>query len=70
VGPNRGSFTPDGRHALWGGSDFVIRMFRMTSTDQADRPASAAKPDLGNAAASRTDQDCVINTTLIGGNRR
>ena len=53
VGPNRGSFTPDGRHALWGGSDFVIRMFRMTSTDQADRPASAAKPDLRNAAASR-----------------
>jgi WD40 repeat protein len=53
VGPNRGSFTPDGRHALWGGSDFVIRMFRMTGTDQADRPASAAKPDLRNAAAAR-----------------
>jgi WD40 repeat protein len=53
VGPNRGSFTSNGRHALWGGSDFVIRMFRMASTDQADRPASAAEPASGKPAATR-----------------
>jgi WD40 repeat protein len=44
VGPNRGSFTPDGRHLLWGGSDFVIRMYRMNGTVGADRPASSAGP--------------------------
>ena len=53
VGPNRGSFTPDGRHALWGGSDFVIRMYRMSGTAGADRPASPAKPAPGTRAASR-----------------
>ncbi len=53
VSPLRGSFTPDGCHALWGGSDGVMRMYRITGSVQADRPASAAKPGLRNAAAAR-----------------
>jgi WD40 repeat protein/serine/threonine protein kinase len=51
-GPNRGSFTPDGRHALWGG-DRVIHMYRMSGTVQADRSASSAKSVHRRPAASR-----------------
>ena len=38
--PTRGSFTPDGRHAVWAGQDGVIRMYRLPAPDQgkADRP--------------------------------
>ena len=44
--PLRGSFTPDGRHAVWGGTDGVIRMYRLPAPDQAktDQPASPAPP--------------------------
>ncbi len=31
MGPLRGSFTPDGRHAVWTGYDAVIRMYRLSS---------------------------------------
>ncbi len=46
VSPNRGSFTPDGRHAVWGGADGVIRMYRLPAPDQdkADHPAPPAQP--------------------------
>jgi len=48
VGPTRGSFTPDGRHAVWPGSDGVIRMYRLASPnpDTVDRSAlpRATKP--------------------------
>jgi WD40 repeat protein/serine/threonine protein kinase len=53
VGPNRGSFTPDGRHALWGGNDFVIRMYRLTGALGAKLPAPPAKPAPGQSVASR-----------------
>ena len=44
--PGRGSFTPDGRHAVYGGSDGVIRMYRLPAPDQdkTDPPATPAKP--------------------------
>ena len=29
VAPTRGSFTPDGHHAVWGGWDGVVRMYRL-----------------------------------------
>ena len=44
VNPNRGSFTPDGQYALWGGMDGVVRMYRLNGPAQADRPASPAGP--------------------------
>jgi WD40 repeat protein len=43
VKPTRGSFTPDGRHAVEGGDDGVIRMFRLTSPGQ-DKAADANGP--------------------------
>jgi WD40 repeat protein len=30
VSPLKGSFAPDGRHAVWGGMDGVIRMYGLT----------------------------------------
>ncbi len=42
VEPTFGSFTPDGRHAVWGGTDGVVRMYRLNVPTQADRPAAAA----------------------------
>jgi WD40 repeat protein/serine/threonine protein kinase len=29
VSPTRGSFTPDGRYAIWGGSDGTVRVYRL-----------------------------------------
>ena len=40
VPPHRGSFAPDGRHAVWGGSDGVVRMYRLTEFDPANRPSA------------------------------
>jgi WD40 repeat protein len=37
VHPTHGSFTPDGRHAVWAGYDGVIRMYRLTVPVQANR---------------------------------
>jgi WD40 repeat protein len=44
--PIHGSFTPDGRHAIWTGSDGVIRMYRLSAPDKdkADPTAPPAKP--------------------------
>ncbi len=41
VPPNRGCFTPDGRHVVWGGNDGIVRMYRLTEFDPVNRPASA-----------------------------
>ena len=50
-GPNRGSFTPDGRHAVWPGQDGVIRMYRLPVPDQGktDLPAALAQPAAAKA---------------------
>jgi WD40 repeat protein/serine/threonine protein kinase/Tfp pilus assembly protein PilF len=39
VSPTRGSFTPDGRHAVWSGWDGVVRMYRLAEPTPADRIA-------------------------------
>jgi WD40 repeat protein len=46
VNPTRGSFTPDGRHAVWAGTDGVIRMYRLSAPDQvkADHAAAPTQP--------------------------
>jgi WD40 repeat protein/serine/threonine protein kinase len=36
VRPTRGAFNPDGRHVIWGGTDGVLRVYRLT--DLPDRP--------------------------------
>jgi WD40 repeat protein len=36
--PTRGSFGPDGRHAIWTGTDGVVRLYRLTPSDGIDRP--------------------------------
>ena len=36
-GNTSGSFTPDGRHAVWGGWDGVVRMYRLADHGPADR---------------------------------
>ncbi len=40
------SFTRDGRRTVWGGSEGVIRMYRLPAPDQdkADQPATPAEP--------------------------
>ncbi len=44
--PGRVAFTPDGRHAVYGGSDGVIRMYRLPAPvqDKTDPPVTPAKP--------------------------
>ncbi len=42
VTPLRGSFAPDGRHAVWGGSDGVVRMYRLTEFDKGNRTGTGA----------------------------
>jgi WD40 repeat protein len=44
VAPTRGAFTPDGRHAIWGGWDGVVRMYRVQKAPATTRAAAAAKP--------------------------
>jgi WD40 repeat protein/tetratricopeptide (TPR) repeat protein len=47
VPAHRGSFAPDGHHAVWGGSDGVVRMYRLTELDPSNRseaPARATDP--------------------------
>jgi hypothetical protein len=54
--PVFGCFTPDGRQAIWGGTDGVVRVYRLTHPDgstptvsaagQSDRPVVAASPGL------------------------
>ena len=44
VNPTRGSFTPDGRHAVWGGTDGVIRMYRLPAPNLGKADRSAAVP--------------------------
>ena len=43
--PTRGSFTPDGRHAVWAGEG-MIRMYRQSASDLAktDKPAPSPRP--------------------------
>ncbi len=38
----RGSFTPDSSHAVWGGYDGIIRMYRLMGTDQRSTKGAAA----------------------------
>jgi WD40 repeat protein/serine/threonine protein kinase len=33
VAPVRGSFAPDGRHVVWGGTDGIVRMYRLPGPD-------------------------------------
>jgi WD40 repeat protein/S1-C subfamily serine protease len=35
--PIRGSFTPDGRHAVWGGSDGLVRVYRLPEISKQER---------------------------------
>jgi WD40 repeat protein len=44
VAPVRGSFTPDGRHAVWPASDGVIRMYRLGPSNPATVERSARPP--------------------------
>jgi WD40 repeat protein len=41
VAPTRGSFTPDGEYATWGGSDGIVRVYRLTAEEA---PASPIIP--------------------------
>jgi WD40 repeat protein len=41
LAPTRGSFTPDGHHAVWGGWDGVVRTYRLPDTGAADRSFTA-----------------------------
>ncbi len=38
------AFSPDGRHAVWGGTDGLMRNYRLPATDddKADHPAAPA----------------------------
>jgi WD40 repeat protein/tRNA A-37 threonylcarbamoyl transferase component Bud32 len=42
--PTRGSFTPDGRYAVWPGNDGVVRMYRLTEPARADHPTASTPP--------------------------
>ena len=55
VFPTRGCFAPDGVHAVWPGSDGVVRLYRFTDSVQADRPEVPTTPAAtGSAASSKT----------------
>jgi WD40 repeat protein len=43
VGPTRGAFTPDGRHAAWPGTDGVVRLYRLPAPAAAQPPAHAER---------------------------
>jgi WD40 repeat protein len=43
--PTRGTFTPDGRRAVWCGSDGIVRMYRFSAADGADRGRAPVQPD-------------------------
>jgi serine/threonine protein kinase/WD40 repeat protein len=45
VHPLQGCFTPDGLHAVWTGSDAVIRIYRINKAAQEQRSASPNAPD-------------------------
>jgi eukaryotic-like serine/threonine-protein kinase len=45
ISPTRGSFSPDSRNAVWGGTDGVVRLYRLPAFDGADRPTTPAQPD-------------------------
>ncbi len=42
--PSRGSFCPDSRNAVWGGTDGVVRLYRLRTINGADQPAAPAQP--------------------------
>jgi WD40 repeat protein len=42
--PTRGAFSSDGRHAVWGGADGVVRLYRLPEPDGANPPAAPAQP--------------------------
>ncbi len=48
--PTRGSFSPDGRHAVWTGTDGVVRLYELTPLDEAGRP-TPARPDAAGSPA-------------------
>ena len=41
VPPIRGCFTPDGLHAVWGGNDGIVRMYRLNGLEPVNRPVDA-----------------------------
>ena len=41
--PTRGCFAPDGIHAVWPGTDSVVRFYRFDEPAQSDRPAVPAR---------------------------
>ena len=53
VPPIHGCFTPGGRHIVWGGSDGIVRMYRLTELDAVNRPAFAT--DTGASATRKRD---------------
>jgi WD40 repeat protein len=48
VSPIRGSFTPDGRHAVRGGTHEIVRMYRLPATDKDKAGEPAALPGKTN----------------------
>jgi WD40 repeat protein len=46
VNPTRGCFTPDGRHAVWSGSDGVVRLYRLPdiNTQKRERTEPLVRP--------------------------
>jgi len=42
--PTRGAFSSDGRHAVWGGADGVVRLYQLPDPDGANPPAAPAQP--------------------------
>jgi eukaryotic-like serine/threonine-protein kinase len=42
--PTRGSFSPDSRHAIWTGTDGVVRLYQLTPSGGADRPTPPDQP--------------------------
>ena len=42
VPPMRGCFTPDGLHAVWGGNDGIVRMYRLNALQPVNRASTPA----------------------------
>ena len=51
--PTRGSFSPDGRHAIWCGTDGSLRLYRLTILEGADRPAAPPRQDPGGKPSNK-----------------